>query len=91
MINEKADFVNALDRFIRSELRHASEPADYNTDSIEIIDARNHLFRNVGNKGTDEELGFFAIRDLCHIDEDTMDLVPNRMRLEAIAKESGLE
>lgn len=91
MINEKAEFVDALDRFIQSELRHSSEPADYNTESIEIVDARNHLFRNVGNKGTDEELGFFAIRDLCHLDEDTMEFVPNRMRLAAIAREYGLE
>ena len=91
MLNEKADFVDALDSFIRSELRYSAEPADYNTDAIEIIDARNHLFRNVGRRGTDEELGFFAIRDLCHIDEDTMEFVPNRMRLAAIARELGIE
>lgn len=90
MLHEKTDFVDALDQFIRSELRHSAEPADYNTDSIEIVDARNHLFRNAGKKGTDEELGFYTIRDLCHIDEDTMDFVPNRQRLFALAREFGL-
>lgn len=91
MLDERNDFIDALEQFIRAELRYSAEPADYNTDAIEIIDARNHLFRNVGQKGTDEELGFFAIRDLCHIDEDTMEFVPNRLRLAALAREYGLD
>ena len=91
MLDEKKDFIDALDAYIRSELRHSAEPADYNTDAIEIIDARNHLFRNVGSRGTDEELGFFALRDLCQLDEDTMEFIPNRMRLAALAREFGIE
>lgn len=58
----------------------------YNNEAIEIIDARNHLFRNVGRMHTDESLNIYAIRDLCHVDEETLETVPNRMKFKAIAK-----
>lgn len=86
MIDQTTDFVNALESFVKAELRLSMEPADYNNEAIEIIDARNHLFRNVGRQPTDEELGIYAIRDLCHVDEDTMETIPNRMKFRAIAK-----
>lgn len=90
MLNEQKDFINALERFIQNELKASGEPADYNNHAIEIIDARNHLFRNVGIHGTDEACGIFAIRSLCHIDEDSMEMVPDRQRLAALAREFGL-
>lgn len=86
MIDQTTDFVNALESFVKAELRLSMEPADYNNEAIEIIDARNHLFRNVGRQPTDEELGIYAIRDLCHVDEDTMETIPNRMKFLSIAK-----
>lgn len=91
MTNEKEDFVNALDSYVQTELRRTAEPAEYNNESIEIVDARNHLFRNAGCAGTDEEHGIYALRDLCRVDEDTMEMIPNRQRFAAIAKEFGLD
>ncbi len=86
MINETADFVDALESFVKAELRNSLEAAEYNNEAIEIIDARNHLFRNVGKQATDEELGIYALRDLCHVDETTMETLPNRHKFQAIAK-----
>ena len=68
MLNETEDFVEAIEQFLKPELRASMEPADYNNEAIEIIDARNHLFRNVGRQTTDEELNIYAIRDLCCVD-----------------------
>lgn len=86
MLDEKKDFADAFMSFLKAELRESDEPADYNSHAVEIVDARNHLFRNVGRRGTDEELGVYAIRDLCRVDEETMETVPDRQRVEAIAK-----
>lgn len=86
MFDEKNDFEIALKRYIIEELRTASEPAEYNKDAIEIVDARNHLFRNVGHAQTDEENNVYAISDLCCVDEETFHIVPNSMKLKAIAR-----
>ena len=86
MIDQTTDFVNALESFVKAELRLSMEPADYNNEAIEIIDARNHLFRNVGRQSTDAELGIYAIRDLCQVDEDAMETIPNRMKFLSIAR-----
>lgn len=86
MYNDTDEFVNALDSFVRAELRLSMQPADYNNEAVQIVDARNHLFRNVGVRATDEEEDVYAIRELCHVDEDTLDLMPNRMKLQAIAR-----
>lgn len=86
MIDQTTDFVDALERYVQAELRASMEPADYNNEAIEVVDARNHLFRNVGRQTTDEELGIYAIRDLCHVDEVTLETVPNRMKFRAIAR-----
>lgn len=86
MYNDTDEFVNALDSFVRAELRLSMQPADYNNEAVQIVDARNHLFRNVGVCATDEEEDVYAIRELCHVDEDTLDLMPNRMKLQAIAR-----
>ena len=36
--------------------------------------------------GTDEEHDIYAIRSLCRIDEATMDIVPDRGRIESLAR-----
>lgn len=87
MWNPKTDFVDALESYVKAELRVSGEPADYNTDAIRIVDARNHLFSNVGRQQTDQELGIYAIRDLCRVDENTLETVPDRMRFQSIARE----
>lgn len=85
MPDEKEDFVKALSTFLRNELRQSQEPADYRNDAIEIADARNHLFRNAGLLPADEVVGRYALRSLCRIDEESLELVPDEMRLRAIA------
>ncbi len=86
MYDDKKEFVDTLEAFVREQLRLCTEAPDYNNESVRIIDARNHLFANVGRRGTDEEEGIYAIRSLCKVDEDTMELVPDRMRFASIAK-----
>lgn len=90
MLNEPNDFVEALENFINAELRQGTEPAEYNKEAVQIIDARNHLFSNVGKKGTDEATRIYALRDLCRIDEDSLETVPDRNRLFSIARDCGL-
>lgn len=90
MLNEKEDFVEALARYVDDALRHAAGGGDYISGAVQIVDARNHLFREAGNRSTDEEAGIYALRDLCRVDEDTLDTVPNRQRFAAIAREYGL-
>lgn len=91
MLNERTDFIEALVAFIYEELRHSDEEADYNREAIQIVDVRNHLFRNVGPHLTDEETGIYAIRELCRLDDDTFNTVPDRERIAAIAREAGLK
>jgi hypothetical protein len=85
MTEEATDFVDALLRYVTEELRRAGG-ADYANGSVRIVDARNHLFRPAGKSVTDEELGIYALRDLCRVDEDTLDTVPDAMRLAAVAR-----
>ena len=51
------------------------------------MDARNHLFRLLERQGTDEEQRIYALRELCHIDEETLTTVPDRWRMATLAKD----
>lgn len=86
MTDETNDFVCELAAFVREQLAQGGEAADYNPDAIEIIDARNALFRNVGPRATDEAQNIYALRDLCRVDEATMEVVPDVGRLAAVAR-----
>lgn len=90
MLDPVTDFVDALEAFVRAQLRESAVPADYHNDSVQVVDARNHLFRNVGPRGTDEEQAIYPLRGLCHIDDETMELVPDRQRIAAVAREVGV-
>ena len=83
-MSEITDFVEALRRCIVTELRAGKEAPDYNAEAIEVVDARNHLFRNVGIKATDEAENIYALRDLCRLDED-MELIPDDVRMRRVA------
>lgn len=80
------DFIEALERFVVSEIRTSGEPADYNHDAVEILDARNHLFRKLENRATDEENNIYALREFFRIDDETMDFTPDRGRMRSIAR-----
>lgn len=85
MTEEVKDFVDALERHVAAELRcHGA--ADYVTGAVRIADARNHIFLPHPSGSTDEEVGAYALRDLCRVDEYTLETVPDRMRLAAVAR-----
>lgn len=79
-------FIEALERFVVAEIRASGEPADYNHDAVEILDARNHLFRKRENCATDEEHNIYALREFFCIDDDTLDFIPDRGRMKSVAR-----
>lgn len=52
---EVLDFIDALERYVADQLRQGAEPPEYNPEALQIVDARNHLFVNVGRRDDDEE------------------------------------
>ncbi len=86
MSQEVSDFIDALLAYVRAEIMASGEPADYNTDAVCIVDARNHIFRPVGRRSTDEAENIYALRDLCRVDDATMEIVPDRGRCASVAR-----
>lgn len=86
MSEDVKDFVTALGNYVRDAISHSGEPADYNVEAVHIVDARNHIFRPAGRRPTDEAEDIYALRDLCHLDTDIMELVPDRGRLRTVAR-----
>ncbi len=86
MTQDAKDFVAALEAYVSAALAASGEPADYNTDALQVIDARNHLFRAAGSRTTDEAEDVYALRDLCRVDEDTMEMKPDRARMAAVSR-----
>lgn len=89
-MSQTDDFISALKRHVAASLRESGEAADYCNRAVEITDARNHLFRDAGTRGTDEAENVYALRDLCRLDEDTMELLPDEGRLRSVARNFGL-
>lgn len=89
-MNEQEDFVNALAAYVDAEIRHSGMTADYNNEAVEVLDARNHLFRAVGCRVTDEAENVYALRDLCRVDEDTLEYKVDKGRLRSVARNFGL-
>lgn len=85
MEKEAQDFVEALCRFVEQELQRDPDPI-YSQKAVKIADARNHLFRIVEPARTDEAEDLYALADLCRLDEETMEAVPNCGRLLRIAR-----
>lgn len=84
-MSETEEFVRALRRYVEVELATCGEAPDYNTEAVEVVDARNRLFRNVGARRTDESENIYALRDLCYVD-DAMNIVPCEARLRSVAR-----
>lgn len=89
-ISELDDFSAALLSYVEAALRASSEMPDYCQEAVRIVDARNHLFAAVGPHLTDEEHGIYALRDLCALDDDTMELRPDRHRCATVGRDFGL-
>lgn len=84
------DFVEALLNYVNAALRASGEAADYCQEALRVVDARNHLFASAGIHRTDEEQGIYALRDLCALDDETMEWCPDRARCAAVARDFGL-
>ena len=84
------EFVQALLDYVGASLRNSAVDPDYCQEAVQIVDARNHLFRSAGNHRTDEEQGIYALRDLCVLDDESMSLVPDAGRCRSVARDFGL-
>ncbi len=82
---DSENFVAALTAYVRAALPPGTD-ADYCHEAVQIVDARNGLFRNVGVHPTDEEHDIYSLRSLCRLDEDTFDFVPDEGRIRSIAR-----
>ncbi len=89
-MDEREDFVKALAAYVRAEIARSGEGADYCNEAVRIVDARNHLFRPAGRRATDESEDIYALRDLCRVDEDTMEYQVDTGRLRSVARNYGL-
>lgn len=85
--SETEDFADALLSYVEAALRASGETADYSQETVRIIDARNHLFASAGIHRTDEERGIYALRDLCALDDESMELRPDRAKCRAVARD----
>lgn len=86
MNDEQRDFVAALLAYVRAALASAGEAADYCREAVRIVDARNHLFCPAGRRATDESENVYALRDLCRLDEDTLEMMPDEGRVASISR-----
>lgn len=86
MTDEVKDFIDALESYVRSAVAATGQPVDYCVEALHVVDARNHLFRPAGRCQTDEAEDIYALRDFYRVDEDLMELVPDRGRMAAVAR-----
>lgn len=86
-MDEVKDFVDALEAYVRAALEAGGGMADYNVEAVHVVDARNHLFRIVHGLYPDEAGAVYPLRGLCRLDEDSLELVPDRQRMAAVARD----
>lgn len=89
-MDETRDFVTALSAYVRAALEDCGRQADYCNRAVQVVDARNHLFRDAGTRPTDEADDVYALRDLCRVDEDTLEFLPDEGRMRSVARNFGL-
>ncbi|MBR1732671.1 MAG: hypothetical protein IJ729_02870 [Alloprevotella sp.] len=86
MPNGQQDFMDALAAHVRNALGGGGTVADYSTEAVKVVDARNHLFRTIRSGTTDEADDTYALRELCRIDEETLDYTVDYGKLAAVAR-----
>ncbi|MCF0235504.1 MAG: hypothetical protein HUK09_02095 [Bacteroidaceae bacterium] len=91
MHSELEDFAQALLQYVKATLQSSGEMPDYCQEAVKILDARNQLFASAGTHKTDEEHGIYALRDLCALDDETMELAPDLLRCKAVGRDFGLQ
>lgn len=77
------DFAEAPCRFVGRQF--IGTDCEYVRGAVQILDARNQLFRLLPHQTTDEATDIYALADLCHVDED-MQTVPDMNRALAVAR-----
>lgn len=82
----KQEFIGALLAYVAAALAAVGGADDYCREAVRIVDAHNCLFRPAGRRATDEADDVYALRDLCRLDEDTLELVPDEGRVASIAR-----
>lgn len=80
------DLINALASHVADAINRIGD-IEYCQEAIKITDARNHIFQDLSNTSSDEEHSVFALRDLCRLDEETMQWQVDKNRLRAVAKD----
>ncbi|MBR1387611.1 MAG: hypothetical protein IJ553_04275 [Alloprevotella sp.] len=86
MYDEQAEFIEALADYADHLLSSLHYDGEYSNDAIRIVDARNHLFRNITASCTDEEKDIYMLRDLVRINEQTFDYMVDQNRIVSIAR-----
>lgn len=86
MTADQQDFISALRQYIVHAIALDAGGADYAAGAVRIVDARGHLFVDAGRRDTDEAEDIYALRSLFRPDEETLQLVPDEGRLEAISR-----
>ncbi|MCR4921886.1 MAG: hypothetical protein K5945_09340 [Bacteroidaceae bacterium] len=77
------EFAEALCLFVQRQLQ--GQDGEYVRGAVVILDARNHLFRIVEHRATDEADDVYALADLCCVD-DEMQTVPDMNRALSVAR-----
>lgn len=76
-------FAEALCRYVAQELK--GQDGAYIQGAVQVVDARNHLFRTLPHQPTDEALDIYALADLCRVDDD-METIPDLNRALGVAR-----
>ncbi len=79
----RREFASALCQYVAGELR--GQDGAYPQGAVQVLDARNHLFRTLPTQRTDEAEDIYALSDLCHVDE-MMQTLPDPNRALSVAR-----
>lgn len=83
---DKQRFIEGLTRFVAEALHRADEGGDYIRGSVQVLDARNVLFRLSPLHSTDEEQDRYALRELCKVDDESLQTIPDAGHIERVAR-----
>ncbi len=82
------DFAQALCRHVSDCLR--TQDGAYIRGAVQILDARNHIFRTLPHQQTDEGEDIYALADLCMVSvenaDDEMQTIPDMNRALSVAR-----
>lgn len=83
---DQKEFVDAIMNFLNETIKGSDIALEYSYVAVKVIDARNHLFQIVEQSTTDEAANVYALRDLCRMEEGTLEMIVDEGRLKSIAR-----